>query len=65
MRSTQDIPKLSWQNGKTFRQHVGGRSGRPGYKQEHTAALAENASRVLALEIEKALTPTTPENRDE
>lgn len=52
-------PRLSWLNGKTFR-HSAARKNSPGLKDEHAAAILENASRSLAVEIDKALAPPPP-----
>jgi hypothetical protein len=40
--------------------HGDARKTQSGHKPEHVAALAENASRILAAEVAKAMTPETP-----
>lgn len=65
----RDYPRLSWLNAKTYPQSGNSRKGRSGHLPEHieasginvvydahTEAVAENASRIMAKEIDKALT---------
>lgn len=49
--------RLAWIGVKSLAQSGNSRKNRPGFKSEHTQALIENASRTLAVEIDKALTP--------
>jgi hypothetical protein len=57
----QNPPQLGWLGGKTFKQRLGGRKNRPGEKFLHEQAIAEDASRVLAREVDKVLNPPVPE----
>jgi hypothetical protein len=52
-------PRLTWLGGKMYK-HGNARKTQSGHKPEHVAALAENASRILAAEVVKAMTPETP-----
>lgn len=47
--------KLGWQVLKERPQSNGGKRGRSGNRLEHAEAVVENASRILASEIYKAL----------
>ena len=51
------IPHLTFISGKTHPQGNGGRKNRSRHLTEHTQAVVENASRTLAKEVEKNLTP--------
>lgn len=53
-------PRLSWLGGKMFK-YSWSRKNSPGLKDEHAAAIYENASRTLAKEIDKALAPPPQE----
>jgi hypothetical protein len=50
-----DIPRLSWLGGKTYPTHFLSRKNRAGNKELHVGAIVENASRDLAVQIDKAL----------
>ena len=39
------IPRLSWQNGKTYATSLGDNAGRSGHASEHVNGIVENASR--------------------
>lgn len=54
------IPRLIFISGKTHPQGNGGRKNRSRHLPEHTQAVTENASRTLAKEVDKALTPAVP-----
>jgi hypothetical protein len=63
-----DIPRLSWLGGKTHRTHFLSRKNRPGNSTLHAAAIYEDASRTLAVQVDKAYeadktveTPVVPE----
>lgn len=49
-----NIPRLSWLGGKQHTTHFLSRKNRPGESQLHTAAIVEDASRTLAVQIDKA-----------
>jgi hypothetical protein len=53
-----NIPRLSWLGGKTYTTHFASRKNRPGNADLHKAGIVENASRALAVQIDKAFTPT-------
>ena len=53
-------PRLSWLGGKTYKQQGDSRRGRSGFGLEQAEAWPENASRMLAKEIDKALLPPVP-----
>ncbi len=61
MRSTQDIPRLTWLNGKTYPSAQGGRKGNSGHGPEHKAALADHFQYFLEHNVK--LTPETPESK--
>lgn len=56
-----DIPRLSWLGGKTYKTHFASRKNRPGNSDLHKAGIVENASRDLAVQIDKAFTPPEQE----
>jgi len=60
MQEPPTPPRLSWLGGKTYKQQGDSRRGRSGHGPEHAEAIPENASRVLAKEIDKALLPDVP-----
>lgn len=43
-----DVPKLSWLGGKTYPTHFASRKNRPGNKELHTEAIAEDKARDAA-----------------
>ena len=51
-----NIPRLSWLGGKTYTTHFASRKNRPGNSGLHAEAIAENASRALAVQVDKAFT---------
>lgn len=53
-------PRLSWVGAKQYIQQGDSRKLRSGFGTEHAEAIPENASRVLAKEIDKALMPDVP-----
>lgn len=53
-------PRLSWLGAKQYKQQGDSRKNRSHFGPEHTAAIPENASRILAKEIDKALLPDVP-----
>ena len=53
-------PRLSWLGAKQYKQQGDSRKNRSGFGPEHTEAIPENASRILAKEIDKALMPPVP-----
>ena len=54
-------PRLSWLGGKQYSQQGDSRKNRSGRGPEQAEAWPENASRILATEIDKALLPPIPE----
>ncbi len=58
--SEPSIPRLAWLGGKTYIQQGDSRRNRSGFGPEHAEAIPENASRILAKEIAKALMPPVP-----
>jgi len=58
--SEPSIPRLAWLNGKTYKQQGDSRKLRSGFGPEIAEAIPENASRILAKEIAKALMPPVP-----
>jgi hypothetical protein len=59
--TVSNLPSLAFIGARQFRQSGQQRKGRSGHKPEHTEALAENASRMFATEVEKALNDGTRE----
>lgn len=55
--TSPSINTLAWLGGKVYIQSSGGRKGRPGEHLLHAEAVIEDASRMLAIQIDKALTP--------
>lgn len=53
-----DQPRLAWLGAKMAKQSNGGRKNAPGLRFEHLQAIPEDASRTLAIEVDKALKPT-------
>jgi len=54
------ISRLTWLNGKVYKQSGGARKNRPGESILHKEAIVEDASRSFTREVDKALAPEVP-----